>query len=173
MMMSNLAQRARVRRAVLADTPGVVRAIEIVCAENVYFQTDTFVLDRHWEAVLYRPESAPQHLLAVADFGGEIIGLVRLFAGMCGPKDWHVAELGILVLPAYRRQGIGALMMGCALDWAAGQTLKKIVLSVFATNHVAIRLYKRFGFSLEATRKMQYNVGGSYIDEFLMAKFLS
>jgi len=165
-------QRVRVRRAAPADAPAIIAATETVCAEGIYFQTDTFVPDRHWEAVLYQPEGVPQHLLAVADLDGEIIGTVRLFAGMCGPKDQHVAELGISVLPLYRGQGIGRRLLAYALDWAAGQGLKKITLSVFATNLRAIRLYEQFGFVLEARRKMQYNVGGEYVDEILMAKFL-
>ncbi|GAB4534996.1 MAG: GNAT family N-acetyltransferase [Anaerolineae bacterium] len=162
----------RVRRSTPADAPAVIAAIETVCAEGIFFQTDNFVLDRHWEAVLYRPGDAPQHLLAVAELEGQLIGHVRLFSGMCGAKDRHVAELGVLVLPAYRGRGVGQLLVAYALDWAGEQGLKKIVLNVFATNHRALRLYRRLGFVLEGTRKMQYNIKGQYVDEFLMAKFL-
>jgi len=109
----------------------------------------------------------------VAELEGQIIGHIRLFSGKCGPKDQHVAELGILVLSPYRGRGVGQLLMGYALDWAREQSLKKIVLSVFATNRGAINLYGRSGFVLEGTRKMQYNVGGQYVDEMLMAMFLS
>jgi RimJ/RimL family protein N-acetyltransferase len=165
-------QRAQVRRSVPADAPAVIAAIETICAEEIYFETDTFVPDRHWEVVLYQPERAPQHLLAVAELDGEIIGTVRLFAGMCGSKDRHVAELGIFVLPPHRGQGVGKQLMSYALDWADIQGLKKITLSVFTTNQQAIRLYEQFGFVLEGKRRMQYNVRGEYVDEVLMARFL-
>jgi RimJ/RimL family protein N-acetyltransferase len=173
MMPNDLLQLVKVRRSVPGDAPAVVAAIEAVCAEGIYFQTDAFIPDRHWEAVLYRLESVPQHLLAVAELEGEIIGTVRLFAGMCGSKDQHVAELGIFVLPPYREQGVGKRLMTYALDWAAGQDLLKITLSVFATNQRAIHMYEQFGFVLEGKRKMQYNVGGEHVDEILMAKFLT
>jgi RimJ/RimL family protein N-acetyltransferase len=173
MMPNDLLQLVKVRRSVPSDAPAVISAIEAVCAEGIYFQTDAFIPDRHWKAVLYRSESAPQHLLAVAELRGEIIGTVRLFAGMCGFKDRHVAELGIFVLPPYRGHGIGKLLMAYALDWAASQDLQKIMLNVFATNHRAIHMYERFGFVLEGKRKMQYNIGGEYVDEILMAKFLT
>jgi RimJ/RimL family protein N-acetyltransferase len=172
MTPSDFLQSVQVRQSVPADAPIIVAAIETVCAEGIYFQTDTFIPNRHWKDVLYRPESVPQHLLAVAEMDGEIIGNVRLFAGMCGPKDQHVAELGIFVLQPYRGQGVGECLMSFALDWAAKQGLKKITLSVFATNQRAIRLYERFGFVFEGRRRMQYNIGGEYVDEVLMAKFL-
>ena len=171
MMSSDFFQGVRVRRSVPADAPAIVAAIESVCAEGIYFQTDTFIPNRHWEAVLYRPESVPQHLSAVAELGGEIVGSVRLFAGMCGPKDRHVAELGIFVLLPYRGQGVGKQLMAYALDWAVSRGLKKITLSVFTTNRRAIRLYEQFGFIVEGERKMQYNIKDEYVDEILMAKF--
>jgi RimJ/RimL family protein N-acetyltransferase len=62
--------------------------------------------------------------------------------------------------------------MAYALDWAAGQGLKKITLSVFATNRQAIRMYEQFCFATEGRRKMQYSIQGEYVDEVLMAKFL-
>ena len=172
MMPSGFLQRVQVRRSLPADAPAIVAAAESVCAEGTYFQTDAFVPNRHWEAALYRPESVPQHLLAVAELDGEIIGAARLFAGMCGLKDRHVAELGIFVLPSYRGRGVGKRLLAYALDWAASQDLNKITLSVFATNRRAIRLYGQFGFVLEGRRKMQYNIGDEYVDEILMAKFL-
>jgi len=171
--VSDLLELVQVRRSTRADAPTVIAAIETVCDEEIFFQTDSFVPDRHWEAVLYRPESVPQHLLAVAELEGQIIGHIRLFSGVCGVKDRHVAELGVLVLSPFRGQGVGQLLMAHALDWAGERDLKKMVLSVFATNREAIKLYKRFGFVLEGTRKMQYNIGGQYVDELLMAKFLS
>ncbi len=170
--MSDFIERVQVRRSTPADAPAVIAAIETVCAEGIFFQTDSFVPDRHWEAVLHRPEHAPQHLLAVAELEGQIIGHIRLFSGLCGPKDQHVAELGILVLSPYRGRGVGQFLMAYALDWAGERGLKKIVLSVFATNREAIKLYARNGFVLEGTRNMQYNIGGQYVDEMLMAKFL-
>lgn len=171
-MADDLLQHVQVRRSVPDDAPAIIAAIEAVCAEGVYFQTDTFVPDRRWEAVLYQPESVPQYLVAVAELEGTIIGVVRLFAGMCGSKDRHVAELGIFVLSPYREHGVGKRLMAWALEWAIQQGIQKITLSVFATNRRAICLYEQFGFVLEGRRKMQYNIGGEYVDEILMARFL-
>jgi len=83
-----------------------------------------------------------------------------------------VAELGILVLPPHRGQGVGRRLMAYALDWTADQGLKKITLSVFATNRRAIRMYEQLDFTTEGKRKMQYSIQGEYVDEILMAKFL-
>jgi putative acetyltransferase len=170
-MIQDLAQRVLVRRSTPADAQAVIDCVEAVCAEGI-LQTDTFIIDRHWEAVLHHPESVPQHLLAVAELDGKLIGNVRLFSGMYGSKDRHVADLGILVLSLYRDAGVGKRLMAYAIDWAIGQGLKKITLSVAGNNQRAIHLYKGCGFELEGRRKMQYNIGGEYVDELLMAKFL-
>ena len=107
----------------------------------------------------------------MADVAGGFFSLI--FGGMCGVKDRHVAELGIFVLPPYRGYGVGKRLMAYALDWVRDQGIRKITLSVFAINQRAIHMYQTFGFTLEGIRKMQYNIGGEYIDEILMAKFLS
>ncbi len=161
-----------IRAATRADAPAIIANINAVCAEEIYLQTDRFISDARWDAVLYHPESVPDHLLLVAELDGKIIGALRLFPGTCGAKDRHTAELGMHVLAEYRDRGIGARLLEQALTWAHTQHYKKLTLSVFSTNVRAIHLYAKFGFEQEGVRRQQFRVRGEYVDDILMAKFL-
>ena len=161
-----------VRRARSQDAAAIVSGIAQVCDEGIYFETDTFVPDRHWEAALYHPETFPHHLMSVAVWQDSLLGSVRLFSGLMGSKDRHVADLGIFVLKPYRDRGIGTRLMRYAIDWATDQGVEKVTLNVFADNHRAIHLYQKFSFQVEGLRKRQYRIQGEYVDELFMAKFL-
>jgi RimJ/RimL family protein N-acetyltransferase len=162
-----------IRPAVPYDAARIVAGIEAICAEDIFFVTDRFLPDEQWEAVLHRPETAPDHLLVVAEVGGVFAGCGNLFSGPPGRKDRHVAHLGMYVLKPFRDRGVGTGMMAWMLEWAERMGLKKITLSVLATNQPAIHLYHKFGFEVEGVRRWQYLVAGHYVDSLLMAKFLN
>jgi RimJ/RimL family protein N-acetyltransferase len=168
-----LQHACHIRRAAPTDAPAVIAGINALCVEGEAFYTTQFVPSPRWEAVLYRPEAVPDHLLAVAEWEGRFAGAGRLFPGAENTLFRHVAELGMFVLKAYRRRGIGHELLAWILGWAAESGLEKITLSVFATNQLAIQLYQRFGFVEEGRRRRQIKVGEQYLDELLMARFLN
>jgi putative acetyltransferase len=49
--------------------------------------------------------------------------------------------------------------------------LKRVELCVFTDNQSAISLYKKMGFVVEGTKKFAAIRDGSYIDEYLMARY--
>ena len=50
--------------------------------------------------------------------------------------------------------------------------VKKVELSVFNNNKKAIRLYKKYGFSIEGIKRQSVLINGKFEDEIFMAKFL-
>lgn len=67
------------------------------------------------------------------------------------------AELqAIGVLPACRRGGIGGALMEAVLALSRGWSSERLLLEVRASNHSAIRLYHRFGFSEDGYRPGYY-----------------
>jgi RimJ/RimL family protein N-acetyltransferase len=170
--MEGIVEACRIRRAIQEDAEIIIAGIEAVCAENIFFVTERFLPDAQWEAVLYRPDTIPDHLLVVAEIGGEFVGCGNLFPGPEGRKDRHVANLGMYIFKPYREKGIGTHMLAWMLDWAKEADLGKITLAVLATNQRAIRLYQKFGFEVEGIRRKQYRIGNEYVDSILMAKFL-
>lgn len=134
------------RRATPADAPGIIAGINFVCAEGTYFHTPRYIPTPQWEVALYHPETAPDHLLLIAEQGNQLIGSLRLFPRKPGCKE--IAELGMFVLPPFRNQGIGSAMIDRALDWASKQGYAEIMLTVHPTNRRAIHLYEKFGFRI-------------------------
>jgi ribosomal protein S18 acetylase RimI-like enzyme len=80
--------------------------------------------------------------------GGQAIGLVNCFEGfstfVCRPL---VNVHDVAVLPAFRGQGIAAMMLALVEDIARERDACKLTLEVLQGNVGALRLYHRVGFA--------------------------
>jgi RimJ/RimL family protein N-acetyltransferase len=104
----------------------------------------------------------------VAEGKGGIVG--RLSLGRDPhPASRHVADLGLMVAPGARRQGIGRALLEQAVSWANEAGIRKLELHVFPHNDAAIALYEQFGFRREGYRKEHYRRGRDFVDAILMA----
>jgi ribosomal-protein-alanine N-acetyltransferase len=63
----------------------------------------------------------------------------------------------VAVLPSFRGQGIGTLLMQHVLGEARRLGARRATLEVRASNQAALRLYERLGFHVAATRKQYYS----------------
>lgn len=63
-----------------------------------------------------------------------------------GTVSSEVPELGMAILPAYRRQGLGTLLMEQMIAGLREQGIDQVSLSVDPCNAAAVKLYQRFGF---------------------------
>ncbi len=105
-------------------------------------------------------------LVAVAD--GEVIGSLHVERSRFG-----FGELGMSVAREWRGRGVGSALLAGAIEWARGQGLHKLSLSVFPHNAAAIALYARFGFVEEGRRSKQYRrVSGELWDAVDMGLLL-
>ncbi|MEM4298388.1 MAG: GNAT family N-acetyltransferase [Nitrososphaerota archaeon] len=162
-----------IRRAMPQDAQAIVDIVNEVASEEYYIL---------WDKVEYNVELERRHiekagltenaLILIAEVEGKIVGVGELKRGEF-KKNKHTAELGIALLREYRGLGIGSLLLNEILAWAKEKGLEKVCLSVFSSNEPAIALYKRLGFELEGIRKKQFKIHDKYVDELLMAKFLS
>ncbi len=85
---------------------------------------------------------------------GKIIG----YAGMWIVLDEaHVTNVG--VLPEYRGEGIGELLMRSLIAMAKNRGAKKMTLEVRKNNYVAQNLYSKLGFEPVGIRR------GYYLDD--------
>jgi RimJ/RimL family protein N-acetyltransferase len=86
------------------------------------------------------------------------------------PASAHIADVGLMVAIAARRQGVGRALLEAAVGWARSAGIRKLELHVFPWNEAAIALYEAVGFEREGYRKQQYRRGdGGYVDAILMA----
>ena len=108
-----------------------------------------------------------EYQFAVEDFEGNLVG-------RCGPTkvDWknRVGELGIMIGAAYRGRGYGREAMALLCDFCFRQmNLRKLKVSVLATNEAALRCYKRNGFREEGILKEEVFRDGRYVDVVLLS----
>jgi RimJ/RimL family protein N-acetyltransferase len=83
----------------------------------------------------------------------------------------HRAELGICVHDDYQNIGIGTALLNHMLDIARKKKLKKVGLTVNATNDRAIRLYRKAGFEIEGTLRKEIYYKREFKDEHRMGIF--
>ena len=163
----------RIRRATPADAGAIISGINAICAEGGAFCSSHFEPSPTWQTVLYRPEMAPDHILAVAEWDGAFAGAGRLFPEPPHSYLRHVVELGMFVLPPFRRRGIGRALLQWMLAWAGEHAYEKVTLAVFADNVPAITLYQSAGFAEEGRLRRQIKIANTYTDLVLMACWLT
>lgn len=88
-----------------------------------------------------------------------------------GPKN-HVGELGISIARDFRGRGLGKLVMTLILKEAKKHLpiLTMVILNVFASNKLAINLYKKFGFKKYGALPHGLKRMGKFDDEIYMYK---
>lgn len=131
----------RIRRMVEADLAGVLRIER--ASFSVPWTPATFL------GLLHRDDA---HLL-VAETDEALVGYAAVW--IVGDQ----AELGDLAVEAaWRRRGIGSVLVDAVLDMVERRGVRELFLEVRATNEGAQRLYTRYGFSEVGRRKDYYTL---------------
>ncbi len=102
----------------------------------------------------------PNIVVLVAERDGEVLGYT--YAGVEGPDYMSLrGPAGVLydivVDPAYRRQGVGRMLVDATLDALKTRGAPRVVLSTAEHNVAAQRLFDRAGFRrtmIEMTREL-------------------
>jgi RimJ/RimL family protein N-acetyltransferase len=102
----------------------------------------------------------------IAELNGKPVGRAEVGpeTGRCS----HVAELGIFVKRKHWGKGIGSALMREAIKLARQLRFRKLALTTTEGNERAIRLYKKFGFEIEAYMSEYVYVDGSWRKEYIM-----
>jgi RimJ/RimL family protein N-acetyltransferase len=85
----------------------------------------------------------------------------------------HVGRLFAGVAASARRRGIAAALLEEAIGWARGHPrIRKLTLTVVASNTPAITLYEQAGFVLEGRRVGEVRRGEKFVDDLIMARWI-
>lgn len=84
----------------------------------------------------------------------------------------HVGEISTFVALASHRNGIGRSLSQATFKEAKEKGFLKISAMVRADNPQAVSFYQSQGFKIIGTAKQHAFVGGKYIDEILLEKFI-
>jgi ribosomal protein S18 acetylase RimI-like enzyme len=161
-----------IRRAASEDAASISAIWEVVCAERVYTAVNrpfTPQQERDYIASLSGREG-----VFLAEVDNRVVGFqsLDLWAKYTDSFD-HVGVMGTIILPAWRRQGIGHRLAEHVLDFARASGYEKIVVYVRVGNAGAQAFYRSLGFVPKGVLARQVKIEGQYEDEVFMELFLA
>jgi L-amino acid N-acyltransferase YncA len=104
---------------------------------------------------------------------GKVVGFQTLepFAAFTHAFD-HVGVIATYVDLGCRRQGIGKRLFEATFQAARQRGYEKICTHVRGDNPAALAAYMKCGFQVIGTSARQAKIGGCYVDEIMIEKFL-
>ena len=110
-----------------------------------------------------RDNSYACYLVAETGEEGKVVGYTGCWVLF---DEAHITTLA--VHPAYRRSGIGSMLLTSLLELAESRGAQQVFLEVRDSNMSARRLYAEFGFEIKGIRKKYYHDE----DALVMMRFL-
>jgi ribosomal-protein-alanine N-acetyltransferase len=108
--------------------------------------------------------AASQGLVAVTG-SGEVVGYCFWWRA-ADEADIHT----VTVAPQLRRCGVASQLLRSVVDSACSHGIRRLTLEVRSSNHAAIALYRKHGFSEDTVRRDYYGKGEHAV---LMSRALS
>ncbi|MFG0284766.1 MAG: GNAT family N-acetyltransferase [Phycisphaerales bacterium JB039] len=165
----------RIRSAIAADAPDVLEYWRAAAASTDQIMTQPDEVPDLAEERIYLGKQAadPAGLFLLGLVDRTIVASLSM-RNIQRRRAAHVVDLGLIVTGDWRGRGVGAALIGAALDWAAAhETIEAVSLCVFSTNARAEALYRRFGFVRDGVRPRHAQIRpGEYADDILMTLFV-
>jgi putative acetyltransferase len=118
-----------------------------------------------------RLAAADSRIHLVACDGRVIVGNLGMHTNPTTPRRKHAAGLGMGVISAHQRKGVGSQLLAAAIDLADNwYGITRLELSVFVDNEAGVALYTKFGFAIEGTLRAYALRNGAYVDTYTMAR---
>jgi GNAT superfamily N-acetyltransferase len=133
------------RQAVPDDLPEVVA---LLAADQLGAGRENLDEPTPYRAAFDAITADPAHLLVVAVDGGRVIGTMQLsfLPGLARRGAWRAQIEAVRVHEAVRNRGVGARMIGWAIDTARRRGCALVQLTTDKRRADAHRFYERLGF---------------------------
>jgi putative acetyltransferase len=120
-----------------------------------------------WRKRLAEPPEGFYSLVACAD--DEVVGQVGLHLTTAPPPSR--GKIGMAVRDDWQGKGVGTALMQAMINLAdKWLNLSRLELDVYTDNEPAIKLYQKFGFTIEGTAINYAFRDGRFVDVYLMAR---
>jgi len=162
-----------IREARREDAAAVVRILNAIIEAGEYTVFDTpFTVEVEKRYIADLPERGIFHI-AEAHVGNRVVGFQSLepFATYTRAFD-HVGVIATYVDLDYRRQGIGKQLFEATFNTARQKGYEKIFTYVRGDNPAALTAYLKSGFRIVGTAQRHAKIGGRYVDEIMVERFL-
>ena len=160
-----------IRRATPDDAEVISVIWEVVCAERVFTAVNC----------PFTPQQERDYITSLSEREGIFLSVVDgQVAGFQSLDLWakytdsfsHVGVMGTIILPEWRRKGIGHRLAEHTLDFARANGYEKIIIYVRAGNTSAQAFYRSQGFVPIGVLTRQVKIDGQYEDEVFMELLL-
>ena len=123
-----------------------------------------------WRKRLAEPAEGVFGLVACRE--GEVVGQCDVLTTPLRPRRRHAGQIGMAVRDDCQGQGVGTALLQAAVELADHWlNLQRLELEVYVDNAPAVRLYQKFGFSVEGTLGRYAYRAGQYVDVYTMARW--
>jgi ribosomal protein S18 acetylase RimI-like enzyme len=110
----------------------------------------------------------------VAVRGDTVVGYVKVRLNSPLTSNAHVLVIGGLAVdPSEQRRGLGTALVEKAIEEATNSGARRLKLHVLGTNSVAMHLYERCGFAVEAVLHEEFLLDDVFVDDVIMSVDLS
>lgn len=162
-----------IREARPDDAAGIVNILNPIIEAGVYTVLDTpFTVEGEREFITGFPERGVFHVAECARTR-RLLGFqsIEPFVTYTRAFD-HVTGIGTFVDLAERGKGIGTRLSQVTFEIAKRKGSEKIFTYVRADNTASLAFHLKLGFQIVGTAIRQAKIGGQYIDETVIEKFL-
>jgi ribosomal protein S18 acetylase RimI-like enzyme len=160
-----------VRRATPDDAEVISAIWEVVCAERVFTAVSRpFTPQQERDYIMSLSE---REGIFLAGVDGQIAGFqsLDLWAKYADSFD-HVGVMGTIILPEWRRKGVGHRLAEHTLEFGRANGYEKVLIYVRAGNTGAQAFYRSHGFVPKGVLARQVKIDGQYEDEVFMELLL-
>ena len=155
------------------DADAILRVLNPIIESGAYSALDTpFTVEAERDFIRGFPQRGVFHV-AEESAGRKVVGLQTLepFAAYSHAFD-HVGIIATFVEMACRGRGVGRHLAEATFEEARHKGYEKLFTFVRADNPDALRFYRGLGFRVAGTAARQAKIGGRYVDEVIIEKFL-
>lgn len=164
----------KVRRITAADKEDYLSLLRTLDSETIYMAFEPEDRDRmanHLDSQLGHLTEARNSVILVAEKDGQLIGFLEIAQhGLIRTR--HIASLFVGVKQSQAGRGVGSSLFSALEEWLLETELRRLELTVFIENTVAVSLYKKRGFEIEGTKRRAFLVGGKFHDECYMSRLI-
>ncbi|MBF0440676.1 MAG: GNAT family N-acetyltransferase [Oligoflexales bacterium] len=161
-----------IRFAKLSDADMLRAMYENLLAEKLPYILQNPVPTFEMQKKFLRTFDGISSIMLVSEEDGILTGMCTVRKQMHQQLS-HNCELSMSVSKQHRGKGVGSKLLLEAEKWAVANNIRRMELSVIQDNP-AFKLYKRFGFSLEAEKKDRLKIDGEkYLNIIEMVKLIS
>jgi RimJ/RimL family protein N-acetyltransferase len=164
----------RIRQITAADAESYLRLCQSLDGETSYMLYEpgeriaTVLEQVQWiQSILSRNNQ----MVFVAESEQKLVGHLQVMGGQLR-RNRNTIYVVVGVMQEAIGKGIGTGLLKSLEQWATAIGAHRLELTVMTHNERAVSLYRKIGFEFEGIARETLYVGGSYVNEYLMAKLL-